>query len=112
VAEHLIESLLRQPKDCLSHCLLRFIFESLGNTYMAPSWWDGLLEAQRAQLRYRMQAGADPRQRGRTGILLDDGLQVVNWEIKNTAQHLRSYSACVPIQNHVISSCSRRPTAR
>lgn len=89
VAERLVASLARQPENLLPHSILRYIFEYLSNTYMAPPWWEGLTERQQIQLRHRMQAGVDPRYQDRAGLLLDDGLRIVDWQLKNVVQRLR-----------------------
>jgi hypothetical protein len=67
--------------------LLRFIFESFENTYLAPSWWEGLQEGERSELRQRMQASADPATFKYSGNLLDDELRCIDWSVTNVFKH-------------------------
>jgi SEC-C motif len=89
VADRLIASLLRQPPTLHPHSIIRFIFESLSNTFFAPSWWAHLSAEQQTHLRFRMQASADPSTPSRDRILVDDGRRFIDWQVEQVFTRLR-----------------------
>jgi len=87
-AEALHKTLLRQSPETMPHSLFRYLIEYVGNTYLRPDWWEQLNAAEQEAIRWRMQAGVQPELRSRSRVLLDDGLRVVNWSVKNVVQRL------------------------
>lgn len=84
----LIDSLLRIPRDRQADALLRYVFEKLENTYIAPDWWEQLSPAIRFSLEQRMSHGASPQYPIERGCLLDDGIRAADWQVVNTTAKL------------------------
>lgn len=64
----------------LPDSIVRFVFEFFENTYMSPTWWEGLSEENKNALIKRMNASVDFVERP-SNTLMNDGNKYVNWEI-------------------------------
>lgn len=61
------------------NALIRFIFDSLENTFFKQSWWASLSEQDKNVLQNRVLSGA--LQGRKANCLIDDGLRTVNWKV-------------------------------
>ena len=77
-------SLLGLGEDSIPHAVVRLIFESFENTYLAPVWWEALEERQRSDLLARLQRAVDLREERLQDCLKDDGIKAVKWQITGT----------------------------
>jgi hypothetical protein len=59
--------------------VVRFAFEHCENTYLSPTWWDGLDEASKLALRRRITNAADVTVKRQHGCLMYDGYNYVTW---------------------------------
>lgn len=66
-------SFLMLPPDRQSHALIRLAFEHFENTFLRPSWWQGLEGSVREALKRRMQSGGPSTDRP-TNCLAEDNL--------------------------------------
>ncbi len=64
------------------NALIRFIFDSLENTFFKPSWWDSLSSHEKNVLQNRVLSGT-LKERTKN-CLIDDGLRTVNWKVTLT----------------------------
>lgn len=80
---HFIESLERVADADLSHALVRFFFEYCENLQIAPDWWDGLGQPVQDALVTRLSRAADPTAERDMNCLLDDGLPLDDWGVRD-----------------------------
>jgi SEC-C motif-containing protein len=80
-ARALVDSLLALKKKLQPHALVRFALEHFENTFLAPSWWEGLTPATRKALEIRMSHGASPMFPRESDNLTDDRIRAVKWDI-------------------------------
>lgn len=63
----------------IGNALIRFVFDSLENTFFKPSWWDALSSHEKNVLQNRVLSGV--LEERKNNCLVDDGLRTVNWKI-------------------------------
>ena len=66
----------------IGNALIRFIFDSLENTFFKPSWWAALSDHDKNALQNRVLSGV--LEKRRENCLIDDGLRTVNWNATST----------------------------
>ena len=71
----------------IGNALIRFIFDSLENTFFKPSWWDSLSNHEKDVLQNKVLSGA--LERRKKNCLIDDGLRVVNWKVTSTFSNVK-----------------------
>ena len=85
-AEKFVKSFVEQPEDRKSSQLIRFAFETFDNVYVSPSWWDGLDEAKREFLLYRMAECNQPFLESEPPSLIDNGMEFARWTVGQPEQ--------------------------
>ena len=78
-----VHSLLSIPTERLADAIVRLVFEHIENTYLRPSWWEGLPKSARQALILRAQSGTHPDNSRRADCLTDDKLHCVEWPVTN-----------------------------
>ena len=73
------------PDADKGNALARFVFEHFENTYVRPSWWDGLAIKEKDSLLARVRSGTPDRDR-KLGSLVDDGFQLVTAAVVRKAR--------------------------
>jgi hypothetical protein len=76
----LADSYIAQKPELLTTLAIQTCFEHLENTCMAPVWWDGLRETERATLLRRMQAAGTPSEPHRPDSLTYCGITFDQWD--------------------------------
>ncbi len=82
-AEEFVQSLIELPEERVASQLVRYSFETFGNVWMSPDWWEALPQPQKDFLIERMFTGNLPY----TGdiqnpySLRDNGMTFVDWEV-------------------------------
>ncbi len=64
----------------IGNALIRFIFDSLENTFFKPSWWAALSDYEKDVIQNRVLSGSPFKLRERD-CLIDDDLRTVNWNV-------------------------------
>jgi hypothetical protein len=78
-----VNSLLRTRREDFGDAIVRVVFEHIENTYMRPSWWEGLNEETRDALVRRANSGTRPNSERDANCLTDDGFRYVDWPVTN-----------------------------
>ena len=65
----------------IGNALIRFIFDSLENTFFKPSWWAALSGYEKNIIQNRVLSGV--LEKRNENCLIDDGLRAVNWNVKS-----------------------------
>jgi len=81
IIEKFIGTLHKQKNDVISHSILRFMFEFVGNIILNPTWWDELDSSIKSNLIQRANSGVSFTDERNSLCLLDDGLRIVNWRV-------------------------------
>ncbi len=70
----------------IGNALVRFIFDSLENTFFRISWWESLSQKEKDSLQDRILSGV-LRER-KKDCLIDDGLRTVKWNVSSIFTNL------------------------
>jgi len=73
--------------DTLSNAIARYAFEFYENTFFSPVWWKKLNKPSQQALMRRARSGIFDNIR-RSDCLLDDGVDMVKWEINKIIKNL------------------------
>ncbi len=84
-AEEFVGSLLGLSEDRIVNQLVRYVFETFDNGWLAPAWWESLPAPEQNFLVERMNTGGLPYLAGTADpySLLDNGMSFVNWRVTN-----------------------------
>jgi hypothetical protein len=80
-AERFVKSFLGEPGNRKPSQLIRFAFDTFDNVYVSPAWWDGLEEAKREFLLYRMAESNQPFLGSEPPSLIDNGMEFARWNL-------------------------------
>jgi hypothetical protein len=84
-----LKSIDKLTDNELPNAIVRFAFEFFENNYISPQWWEGLPEDKREAIIKRFNASLGFQERP-NDILKDDGIEYVNWTIKNRYKNFES----------------------
>jgi hypothetical protein len=76
-----VQSLLTTKPENLGNAAVRLVFEHIENTYLRPSWWEGLDERTKNAIIVRSNSGTNPFEERDANCLTDDGFRLVNWPV-------------------------------
>lgn len=115
-AEAFAQSVAEVSPQRLPTVLTRFMFEMFDNVWMAPSWWEGLHESERAFLIDRMSKAGLPQpitewDRGQPSFV-DPGMTFAEWELKSTSRHGALSSPSAPLSGPDVAGPWRDMFAR
>lgn len=79
VCRPFVESLKRIERKELSNAIIRFLFSSCENIYMAPIWWEALNDYKRNTLISRLATAVDLTKGYISSYLMDDEIQYNDW---------------------------------
>ena len=63
----------------IGNALIRFIFDSLENTFFKPSWWAALSDYEKNVIQNRVLSGV--LEKRKENCLIDDNLRSANWDV-------------------------------
>lgn len=81
-----IDSLLALGKDDIFSSLVRFFFGVAENTFISPTWWNGLEIRQRNKIESQIMSGVNPFEFQPTKLLVNDGINFSGWNIEKITQ--------------------------
>jgi hypothetical protein len=81
-------SLSSLGEDNLPNAIVRYAFEYYENTYFSPLWWKSLTPFTQQAIRRRFSSGISPDSLRRNDCLLDDGINMVTWQINKIVKKI------------------------
>lgn len=86
-ADKLMKSLSSLPENRKVDAIARYTFGTCENTYLSPLWWEGLSSEKRDYILRKIQENIHPVNPGSINYLVDDNVNIVDWEISSIIQN-------------------------
>jgi hypothetical protein len=87
-----LKSIDKLADNELPNAIVRFAFEFFENNFISPEWWEGLPEDKREAIIKRFNASVGFQERPNS-VLKDDGIDYVNWKIKDRYKNFQTETA-------------------